>query len=99
MEYEGSGKRTTTVKLIPSRLPLIPFSFKIFTPHSVYFLTTEQKKEEKRKKKSHSLAVLNFHFSKWHIPPGKNSEKPHFPQISQNFLQCMGRTMQPNFQV
>ena len=59
MEYEGSGKRTTTVKLIPSRVPLIPFSFKIFIPHSVYFLTTEQKKKKKEEKK-----ILEFSFFK-----------------------------------
>ena len=58
MEYEGSGKRTTTVKLIPSRVPLIPFSFKIFIPHSVYFLTTEKKKKRKKKK------ILEFSFFK-----------------------------------
>ena len=101
MEYKGSGERITTVKLIPSRVPLIPFSFKIFIPQSVYFLTTEQKKKKgkKKEKKSQSLAFLNFHFSKWPIPPGKNSEKLHFPQISQNSLQWVRRTKQPDFKV
>ena len=66
------------------------------------FLLLNKKKKKggrKKKKKSQSLAFLNFHFSKWPIPPGKNSEKLHYPQISQNSLQWVGRTKQPDFKV